>query len=408
MGFYDHALMKRADSLAPTDDRVRVVTLVDLLSSAGGAEHFALVIATHLDPERFQSTLCVSRWPPPDEYGADDSGQAALERLRAAGVRFLPLRRRRKVELAPWARLARFLSSERIDVLHSHKFSSNVPGALAASVARVPVVLAHEHTWSYEGQPLRRVLDRQVVARAADRFIAVSRQDQQRMIEIERVPPARTMFIPIGILPPRPPDSRDMRAELGIAPEAPVIGVVGMMRPQKALDVLLRATKPLVEQWPQLQLVLVGSGPERQTLEQLTRELGIEPNVRFLGLRNDVPEVLRAFDIAVCSSDFEGSPAAVLEYMDAELPVVATSVGGIPDMIEVGVHGLLVPPQDSVALAAALAELLRDPQRAKEMGRRGRERRRSEFDLGVMMGRLEALYLERLGEPRRRGRRARS
>jgi glycosyltransferase involved in cell wall biosynthesis len=384
-----------------------VVTLVDLLSSQGGAEHFALVIATRLDPERFESTLCVSRWPPPARWKADASGKQALERLDQAGVRFLPLERRRKVEFSPWMRLERFLRRERIDVLHSHKFGSNVAGSFVARVARVPVVLAHEHTWSYEGQPLRRFLDRELVSRAADRMIAVSREDQRRMIEIERIDPARTMFIPIGILPSPPPDDRDIRAELGIAPAVPVIGLVGVMRPQKAHHVLLRAAARLTGEWPELQVVLVGDGPERAALEQLTRELGLESTVRFLGSRTDVPRVLRALDIAACSSDFEGSPAAILEYMDAGLPVVATAVGGIPDLIEPGVHGLLVPAGDPDALAEALAELLRDPERARQMGARGQERRRSEFDLDVMIRRLEDLYLELLekrGGARARGR----
>ncbi|HMH48228.1 MAG TPA: glycosyltransferase, partial [Solirubrobacteraceae bacterium] len=117
-----------------------------------------------------------------------------------------------------------------------------------------------------------------------------------------------------------------------------------------------------------------------------------------LGSRTDVPDLLSALDIAVCCSDFEGSPLAVMEYMDASLPVVASAVGGLPDLIEPGVHGLLVPPNDPPALAAALAELLDDPQRARAMGARGRERRRAEFDIDVLVRRLEDLYLELLAE----------
>ena len=391
--------MARAHLPRARDERVRVVTLVDLLSNHGGAERFALLIATRLDPERFESTLCVSRWPAPEEFTRlDDSGEDARQRLVEAGVRFLPLRREHKLGLAPWLRLERFLRRERVDVLHSHKFGSNVAGSLVARLARVPVVLAHEHTWSYEGQPLRRLLDRELVSRAADRMIAVSREDQRRMIEVERIRPERTMFIPIGITPPRPPDGGDMRAELGIAADAPVVGAVGVMRAQKALHVLLRAAAQIKPQWPDLQVVLVGDGPERQGLERLAKELGLDSNVRFLGLRQDVPDVLRALDVAALSSDFEGSPAVVLEYMDAALPVVATAVGGIPDQIEPGVHGLLVPAGDHVAFAEALSELLEDRDRAREMGLRGRERRRAEFDLDVMIERLQDLYVELLAK----------
>jgi glycosyltransferase involved in cell wall biosynthesis len=392
----------RAPSIARAGDRVRVVTLVDLLSSTAGAEHFALVIATNLDPARFDSTLCVSRWPSPRWFEQDTSSSDALARLSDAGVRFLPLRRTRKVQAAPWLRLARFLRRERVDVLHSHKFGSNVAGSIVARAAGVPVVLAHEHTWSYEGKPWRRVLDREVVSRAADRFIAVSRQDQRRMIDVEHVKPDRTMFVPIGIVPREARNGRDARAELGIPAHAPTIGVVGLMRRQKALDVLLRAAARVRSRWPELQVLLVGDGPERASLEALSSELGLESNAHFLGLRSDVPDILRALDIAVSSSSFEGSPAALLEAMEAGLPVVATSVGGIPDMIDSGVHGLLVEPGDAAALGDAIDALLRDPERAREMGRRGPARPRAEFDLGVMIGRFEALYVELLEQRGRR------
>jgi glycosyltransferase involved in cell wall biosynthesis len=383
----------------PSPSRLRIVTLVDHLSLHGGAERLALRVATSLDPERFESTLCVSRWPAPN--GSSPSADRALDELRDAGVRFLPLRRKRGIpEVAPWLRLGRFLRRQRIHLLHTHKFGSNVWGTMTGRIARVPVVLAHEHSWSYTGNPLRCFLDRELVSRAADRFIAVSREDQRRMIEIERIDASRTLFLPIGITPTSRPQGRDVRTELGIQSEAPVIGVVGNLRAQKAHHVLVRAAALLVPEWPTLQVLVVGDGPERAHVEQLVRELALEPSVRFLGYRDDVPDVLAAMDIAVCSSDFEGSPAAMLEYMEAALPVVATAVGGVPDLIDQGVHGLLVPPGDPNALAGALGELLRDPQRAQAMGGRGQERRRAEFNFDTMINRLEDLYCDLLRERR--------
>jgi glycosyltransferase involved in cell wall biosynthesis len=378
--------------------RPRVVTLIDLLSSHGGAERLAMGIATHLNPDRFESILCVSRWPSA-RYGQwDSSGQQALEQLQQTGVRFLPLQRHRKVDVPAWARLERFLRRERVDVLHSHKFGSNVWGSIVGAAARVPVMLAHEHTWSYEGQPLRRVLDRELIARTSDRFIAVSREDRRRMTDVEGIDPKRTLFIPNGVAPFPAATGRDVRAELGIAPDAAVIGVVGLLRPQKAHDVLLRATAQIVRSYPQVRMLIVGDGPERERLERLVEELAIGQSVCFAGMRADIPDVLGAFDIAVCSSNFEGSPLSVLEYMDAGLPVVATRVGGLPDMVVPGETGLLVAPRDEAALAGALEELLRDPQRARSMGQRGRERRRSEFDLDGVVGRIEELYTELLRE----------
>ena len=374
-----------------------MVTLIDLLGLHGGAERLALSIATRLNHERFESIMCVSRWPPSPPAGVKDpSAQQALELLEKASVRFLPLGRRRKIELRPWVRLERFLRRERVQVLHMHKFGSNAWGTPVGRMAHVPVLIAHEHTWSYEGQPLRRFLDRELIARGTDCFIAVSREDRRRMIEVEHIDPSRTLFIPNGVPPVPPASERDARVELGIEPDTPLIGVVGLLRPQKAINVLLHAISLLTDNWPDVQVLIVGDGPERENLERMARQLGVQDTVRFLGLRTDVPDLLYALDMAVCCSDFEGSPLSVMEYMSAALPVVATAVGGIPDLIEPGVHGLLVPPGDPPALAESLSELLRSPERARAMGVRGREHQRAEFDIDVIIRRVEDLYCEML------------
>lgn len=389
--------MHQAAASLDRDGRIRVVTLVDYLSLHGGAEHFALRVALGLDPERFESIMCVSRWPlAPDEDATVPTGPAALAELEHAGVRFFPLRRKRKVDPLAWGRLERFLRRERVDILHTHKFGSNMWGTLVGRAARVPVLVAHEQTWSYEGQPLRRFIDRWVIARGTDAFVAVSRQDRQRMTDVERIDPAVTRFIPLGIVPPPEPTGADVLAELGIAPGTPTIGIVALLREQKAHHVLLRALAELVGEWPSLKLLIIGDGPERANVERLIDELGLRENVLILGLRTDVADLLRAIDIAACSSDFEGWPLAVMEYMAAGLPIASTAVGGIPDLIESGVHGLLVPRRDPAAFAGALRELLRDPQRAKEMGARAQERQRAEFGIDVIVRQIEALYLELL------------
>jgi glycosyltransferase involved in cell wall biosynthesis len=383
---------------------VRVLTFVDRLSLQGGAERLAWLIATRLDRDRFDSTLCVSRWPPPKPSFADPSSQRALEALEQTGTGFLALARARKLDVGAAARLQRHLRRERIDVLHAHKFGSNVWAALAGRAARVPVVLAHEHTWSYEGRPLRRLLDREVVARLADRFIAVSREDQRRMAEVERIDPARTMFLPNGVPPFPPPTGHDARAELGLPSDAQLIATVGVLRPQKAHAVLVRAAALLAPAWPRLHVLIVGDGRERPALERLIGELGLGQVVHLLGHRTDVPDILRALDVAVCCSDFEGSPLAVMEYMEAARPIVATAVGGVPDLIDDRVHGLLVPPRDHRALADAIASLLADPEHARRLGASAQARRRAELDIATLVARLEDLYEELLEQKRARTR----
>ena len=371
---------------------MRIVTLIDRLGTRGGAERLALEIVKRLDREAFDRTLCVSRWS--NEEAADASAQAALADLQEADVRFLPLGRQRKVDVWVWGRLVAYLRRERTHVLHAHKFGSNVWGTALGRIARVPVIVAHEHTWSYQGRPERRFLDRELVSRAANTFIAVSRDDQRKMVEIERIPIQRTTFIPNGIPAPPPPTGKDVRAELGIGAEVPLIGSVGFLRPQKAFDVLVRAAAALPSENREARILIVGDGEQREPLEALARDLGVQDRVSLLGRRLDVPDILAALDVAVCCSDYEGSPLSIMEYMAASLPVVSTRVGGVPDLIDDGVEGLLVPPRDPEALAAGIARVLRAPEEARAMGARGRERRAREFDIDVMVRRLEDLYRE--------------
>jgi glycosyltransferase involved in cell wall biosynthesis len=379
-----------AGGVASAPRPMRVTTLVDRLGTRGGAERLALETVKRLDPNEFARTLCVSRWS--QDEARDEAAQAALAELGAAGVRFLPLWRRRKVDVWVWRRLLKHLRTDHVHVLHAHKFGSNIWGTALGRAGRVPVVIAHEHTWSYVGNPLRRLLDRELIARGASTFIAVSRDDQRKMIEVEGIRPERTTFIPNGIPAPPPPSGKDVRGELGLDADAPLIGSVGFLRPQKAFDVLVEAAAVLAREFPQVRVLIVGDGEQREQLEQLARAFGVERQVVLTGRRLDVPDILATLDVAVCCSDYEGSPLSVMEYMAAGLPVVATRVGGVPDLIDDGVEGLVVERRAPEALADAIARLLRDPALARELGDHGRDRRAREFDIDVMVRRLEELY----------------
>lgn len=378
--------------------RVRVVTLIDVVGPIGGAERLAALTATRLDPDRFESILCVSRWRRGDPRRA--AMAAAVGDVEAAGVPVIGLGRSGKADVWVWAKLVRELRRRRVDVLHAHKFGSNVWAGLVGTAARTPVVVAHEHSWAAEGGRLRRALDRHVVARAADAFVACSREDRRRMVELEGIPPEITRYIPNGAPPIDPPSGHDVRAELGIAPGAPVVVGLGRLTPVKAFDVLVDAAARLRERHPEARVLIVGSGEERAALERRIGRLGLRETVLLLGHRTDVADVLRACDVAVCCSDSEGMPVSVIEEMEAGLPIVATRVGGLPDLVEDGVHGLLVEPRDPDGLARALGGLLADPEAARAMGVRAAERRASEFDLDVMVGRIETLYAELLARRR--------
>ena len=366
------------------------MTLIDTIRAAG-AERLALQIATRLDRERFDSLLCVSRW---DRREESEGNERLLEEFRASGGRVLSLHRRSRADVWRWAPLLRSLSGGRVDILHSHVFTSNAWGAAIGTAARVPVVIAHEHTWSYEGEPVRRFIDREVIARLSDAFVACSKEDRRRMIEIERIPPAKLHLIPNGIEAPPPRQAADVRAELGIPQSAPVLVAVGRLVANKGFDVLIEAAAKLVVDFPELRVLIAGEGDDRPELGALIEQRGLTGVVRLLGVRTDIPDLLDAADLAVSSSRVEGSPLAILEQMQAARPIVATAVGGVPDLITDGEEGRLVASEDVDSLVRTIGELLRDPDQQQALGRAAHRRWATEFELSAMVGRVEALYLE--------------
>jgi glycosyltransferase involved in cell wall biosynthesis len=361
--------------------RLCVVTTVDGLMTSG-AEILATRIALGLDRDRFESIICSTRPSAPEHVTA----------ARLSGIEVLELGRRSKLDIWRWSPFVRLLRSGRVDVVHSHKFGSNLWTAALSPLSDVPVLLAHEHTWSFSGKPLRRMVDRELIARAATTFLAVSASDRQKMIEIERIPQGKVRFVPNGIPDPIPGDGARVRAMLDIPPTAPVVGTVCALRPQKAVEVALEAVARLVAEQPELRFVVVGDGPERPRLERDAARLGCR--AQFLGRRanTEIPDLVAAMDVAVCSSSFEGTPLAVLEWMAAGKAIVATDVGGIPAVIEHGAEGLLVPPHDPAALSAAIGRLLENPAERARLGSAARRRQQAEFRLEHTLDILQEMY----------------
>ena len=358
--------------------------VVDRLFGGGGGERVAAQMAERLDPARFDRTLCVTR----------PSAAALLDEVRSSGVRVLELDRSAQFDLAAWRPLVRFLRDEQTQVLHSHKFGSNVWCALFARLARVPVFVTHEHSWSFTGDRLRVALDRRWISSRADAMVAVSSADARRMIAVEQIQEQKIRIIPNGIARPVVADPAALRQELGLEADLPLIGMVASLRPEKRIDLLLDAVQLVASSGRPFHVVIVGAGPLAEELKAHAEHAGVAERVSFLGYRPNGSDLAAAFDIAVLTSDREGTPLSLLEYMALGRAIVATAVGGIPEVITDERDGLLVAPGNAEQVAAAITRLLDAPEERLKLGSAAARRQAAEYDLDSTVRQIESLYVE--------------
>jgi L-malate glycosyltransferase len=372
---------------------IHVAFLKDILPVTGGAERLLMQTLLSLDRSRFEPTLILTRWDP--VLADSEAGAGVLAELERAGVRVLGVRRTSRLSPRAWVTIIRWLRAHRVDVLHAHKFGANLAGVVIGRLTGVPVI-AHEHGLRASPSPARRLADRQLIGRLAPVVLCVSEADRERLVTTEHLPPRKVRHVPLGVAAPdaMPPSQAEIRRDLGLPDDGVVVVTTAVLRPEKRLDVLLAAFAELRTTTPGAVLVVMGDGPQRAALETQAAALALGRGVRFLGHRTDVPRVLAAADIGVLCSDHEGTPLALMEYMNAGLAIAATEVGGIPAMVRNEREGLLVPPGSPAELAAGLRRLCSDVPLREALGQAARARCRREFDLRPFVRTLEALYLD--------------
>ena len=348
----------------------------------GGAERFATGLALHLPRERIESWICATR---------DSTGTLAAE-VAASGLPQVVLGRQAKWDVHRLGGLVGLLRHGHFDVVHAHKFGSNLWCSLLGRACHVPVVIAQEHSWSYSGDPLRMWIDGRITGRLATRFVAVSQLDAERIVTLEGVPAEKVLFIPTAYVPRADASESDIRAELGLEPDTPLVGIAATLRAEKALSVLLEAHARLIERLPGAHLVIAGDGPCRGELEPQAQTLGIAGQVHFMGARDDAEGIIRSTDVAALSSDREGLPLFALECMANRTPLVATAVGGLKELIRDGVNGLLVPRRDPGALAQRSACCSKTRRAARLW--RASPRRRASYSIDEIAERFADLYFE--------------
>jgi len=368
---------------------VNVLLLVTELN-VGGAERVVAQLASGLSRDRYRvSVACLY-----------DPGPVADE-IRSAGIPVFDLAMRGKWDVTVTGRFHRLLRHQRVDVLHSHLIHANLIAPFSGRLAGVPVVITTRHN-VHIGPVWREWLN---WCAKNGRDVAIAISEEVRATEVERsgAPPSSVVVIPNGISVDRfaAPDQAavtKLRRTWGVGADGFVIGTLARFHEQKGHRYLLDAQRIMLDRAPHTKLLLVGEGVLFESVRERASHLGIADSVILPGVRHEVPEILALLDLFVLPSLWEGLPISILEAMAAGKPVVATRVGGVPEVVVDGETGLLVPPRDPEALAGAIARLLRDPQLRHRMGQAGQERVREHFSVEQMVRRTETLYEELLEE----------
>ena len=386
-------------------DPIRILRVIGRLNVGGPALHVAY-LAAGLAERGYETTLVagsVARGEDSMAFVAESMGVPVI-RLGAMHRDISPVR-----DAVAVARLARLIRKTRPHILHTHMAKAGAVGrlaALAAGPARPPVVLHtfHGHVLRHYFDPVRtgafRVLER-LLARSTTALVAVSPQVRDELVELGVAPRKRFAVVRLGIeLAERVATEDGRRAEsrrlLGIAPDRFVVGWIGRMTEVKRTDHALLAFRSLRDSGVDACLCLVGDGPDRPAIERRAHELGIMRDTLFLGFQQDVAPFYAAFDALLLPSISEGTPVSAIEALAAGRPVVATRVGGVPDVVRDGEDGLLAEPGAIGELSSALARLAQDPGLRERMGAAGRERVMRRYGVERLVEETDLLYLSLL------------
>lgn len=363
---------------------IRVLHVV-LRLGPGGAERLVIEMARSQQRQGPVAICCL-----------DDAGAWATQ-AEASGVAVHALHRTPGFSPALGGRIADVARRHGATVIHSHQYSPLVYAALARY--RLPGIrfVATEHGRLAGDRPtLKRRMINPLLSRIPDALVAVSGELRETMIA-EGYAARRVTVIHNGVRLPSAAalSRRAARERLGLPPSAPVVGTVARLDPVKDLGTLLAAFADLRADLPSAVLVMIGDGPDSLPLQQRAAALGIGGAVRWMGSRDDARDVVAGFDVLANTSLSEGVSVSLLEGMACGVPVVATGVGGTPEVVVDGVTGLLVPSRDSGAVAAAFRSLLSDAGRREAMGRAGAARVADRFSFDRMLAQYDALYAER-------------
>jgi glycosyltransferase involved in cell wall biosynthesis len=352
--------------------KIAVLLCTDSIGEDAGTERHVVEVIARLDRARFEPHLCCLQDTP-----------RLAEMAGCCPTRVFPVTSVwRPNGLRQILALRRYIRQRQVDIVHTFATKASIVGVLAARGSGAKVVTSRRNMGYWYSTRLLHLF--RYLNRHTTRVLANSQRVKRLAVETEGLAPEKVDVLYNGV---------DLeRYAGGAAPAQPTVGIVANYRPVKDLGLFLRAARLVAAEVPEAVFLLAGQGPLRDDLGRLAGDLGISERVTFTDGRGEVPEFLRRMSVGCLSSESEGFSNAILEYMAAGLPVVATDVGGNAEAIEDGVTGCLVRERTPEAFARPVVELLRDPARREEMGRRALERCRERFEIGGAVRRLEDYY----------------
>ena len=363
---------------------MRTINVLELTTTleVGGTEKMIYYLARGLDKKKFNVTVaCLT------------CGGAIADELRRAGIDVHPLCMKSKFDVGIIYSLYSLIKEKKVDLLHTYLFHANLLGRIVGKLAGVPVIISSERTMGYEGKH-RKVMNR-ITSPLATAFTANSHAVKNFMVEEIRLPEEKINVIYNGVdleMFELKVEKEKMRKSLGVEREDMVCVTVARLDVLKGVSYLIKAARKVVEEKPNTRFLIVGDGPLKKELKKLSNRLGLDEHVFFLGLRHDIPEILKSSDIFILPSVWEGLPNAVLEAMAAGLPIVATKTAGVPELVSEGETGFLAEPKNPDALAETIIRSLSHKEKLEEMGRIGRKRVEEFFSLEKMIKENELFY----------------
>jgi glycosyltransferase involved in cell wall biosynthesis len=379
-------------------EKLRIMEMIDK-PSLGGGQTALLLLAENLDRSRFEVIV-------------SSAGDGPLaEESRRKGIAYIPVSLGKRLSLRPVHEIAGVLRENRIDILHTHGGIAGLYGRSAARRARTPAVvhtLHGIHYLHYRNPFLRHlyVLLERRCSHSTDRLILVCQSDL-RQARKHRLAPEAKMTVILNGMDAHPElaahEIARRKSDLGWPPDRPVVGTVARLHRQKGLVNLLRAAPEILSAFPEVNIAVVGDGPQNDSLRREAQRLNLEGRFLFLGEREDAASIMALFDIFVLPSLWEGLPFVLVEAASLGKPIVATAVDGVSEILEDRKTGLLVPPGDPTALADAVIGLLGDKETARRLGEMARTLVPPRFPLRRMIDQTQNLYLE-LGAQKRQSR----